>query len=190
MSLKKSFFCLSAAGIIAFQTQLPTMTEASASTKSNTNTHEIKAASEPYPDHVIKYGARGSDVRKVQNQLNKNNVPIYVDGIFGPTTLKKVKGFQMQRHLKADGIVGPSTWTALYHTAFPYPGHVVKIGDQGINVTYIQARLNDAGGSIKIDGIFGPNTQLKVKDFQKKFGLKVDGIVGPETWDILFNYEE
>ncbi|MEJ9232579.1 hypothetical protein LAV79_24645 [Peribacillus butanolivorans] len=47
MSLKKSFFCLSAAGIIVFQTQLPTMTEASASTKSNTNTHEIKAASEP-----------------------------------------------------------------------------------------------------------------------------------------------
>ncbi|MDQ0858863.1 peptidoglycan-binding protein [Bacillus sp. V2I10] len=187
MNFKKSFFCLSAAGIIAFQTLPLTIAEASKSTQS---THEIKAVSDPYPGHVIKYGDRGPNVRKVQDRLNKNNVPIYVDGIFGQTTLKKVKEFQMRRHLKADGVVGPSTWTALYHTEFPYPGYVVKIGDRGINVTKIQARLNDAGGSIKVDGIFGPNTQQKVKEFQKKFGLKVDGIVGPETWDILFNYEE
>ncbi|MFY0759822.1 peptidoglycan-binding protein [Metabacillus dongyingensis] len=187
MRLIKSFICLSAAGIIAFHVLPSTMAEAS-STAAPTRT--ISAVSDPYPGHVIKYGDRGSDVRKVQNQLNKNNIPIYVDGIFGQTTLKKVKELQMRRHLKADGIVGPSTWTALYHTEFPYPGHVVKIGDSGINVTHIQARLNDAGGSIKIDGIFGPKTQLKVKEFQKKLGLKVDGIVGPETWDILFNYEE
>lgn len=187
MRLIKTIICLSAAGIIAFQALPSTMTEASASSKS---THEVKAAGDPYPGHVIKYGDRGSEVRKVQTQLNKNNVPIYVDGIFGQITLKKVKEFQTRRHLNSDGIVGPSTWTALYHTAFPYPGYVIKMGDRGTNVTHIQARLNDAGGSIKIDGIFGPNTQLKVKEFQKKFGLKVDGIVGPQTWDILFNYEE
>ncbi|MFU2015026.1 peptidoglycan-binding domain-containing protein [Peribacillus butanolivorans] len=96
----------------------------------------------------------------------------------------------MRRHLNTDGIVGPSTWTALYQTELPYPGHIIKIGDRGMNVTRIQARLNDAGGSIKVDGIFGLKTQVKVKEFQKKFGLQVDGIVGPETWDILFNYQE
>ncbi|MFF2290260.1 peptidoglycan-binding domain-containing protein [Peribacillus butanolivorans] len=189
MSMKKSLIGVSTAGFIALQILLPTITEASTTVKPNIITHYVNA-SDPYPGHVIKYGDQGPDVRKVQNQLNKNNVPISVDGIFGSITLKKVKEFQMRRHLNTDGIVGPSTWTALYQTEFPYPGHVIKIGDRGMNVTRIQARLNDAGGSIKVDGIFGLKTQVKVKEFQKKFGLQVDGIVGPETWDILFNYQE
>lgn len=42
---------------------------------------------------------------------------------------------------------------------------------------------------LKTDGVFGPETEQKVKDFQK-FGaegapLAVDGIVGPATWTRL-----
>ncbi|USK35834.1 peptidoglycan-binding protein [Bacillus sp. F19] len=69
----------------------------------------------------------------------------------------------------------------------PYPGHFVNIGDKGMVVKKIQARLNEANIEVKIDGIFGPNTQMKVKEFQKRFGLQVDGIVGSETWRTLFN---
>ncbi|MDM5196626.1 peptidoglycan-binding protein [Fictibacillus enclensis] len=185
MSMKKSLICFSAAGFLALQALLPAAANASSEVKS-----EKMSVADPYPGHVIKYGDRGSDVRKVQTQLNKNRIPITVDGIFGNVTLKKVKQFQYYRYLKADGLVGPSTWHALYHTPVPYPGHVIKLGDRGQDVTRIQARLNDAGGSIKIDGIFGPKTEVRVKGFQKKHHLRVDGIVGRETWEVLFNYEE
>ncbi|MFU2015025.1 hypothetical protein ACM6Q7_08150 [Peribacillus butanolivorans] len=79
MSMKKSLIGVSTAGFIALQILLPTMTEASTTVKSNILTHYVNA-SDPYPGHVIKYGDQGSEVRKVQNQLNKNNVPISVDG--------------------------------------------------------------------------------------------------------------
>jgi len=38
---------------------------------------------------------------------------------------------------------------------------------------------------IVVDGIFGPNTEAAIKDFQGGAGLVVDGIVGPATWHAL-----
>ncbi|MDQ6727168.1 MAG: peptidoglycan-binding protein [Actinomycetota bacterium] len=38
---------------------------------------------------------------------------------------------------------------------------------------------------IDVDGIFGPITDGRVRDFQLTFGATVDGIVGPETWLLL-----
>ena len=43
------------------------------------------------------------------------------------------------------------------------------------------------------DGIFGPNTQAAVKDFQTRYKSHVtwvDGIVGPKTWTALINADE
>jgi hypothetical protein len=37
------------------------------------------------------------------------------------------------------------------------------------------------------DGIFGPNTEQAVRDFQTANSIRVDGIVGPETWGTLFS---
>ena len=41
------------------------------------------------------------------------------------------------------------------------------------------------GISLKIDGIFGVNTEKAVKKFQNNRNLKVDGIVGKKTWPYL-----
>lgn len=63
---------------------------------------------------------------------------------------------------------------------------IIKEGAQGTNkdlVRYLQGViLVKAGGAIVVDGIFGPQTTKRVKDFQKFFGLHIDGIVGPKTW--------
>jgi len=54
---------------------------------------------------------------------------------------------------------------------------LIKLGSRGQRVTQIQTLLG-----LKTDGVFGPNTELAVKLWQKKNGLKPDGIVGPKTW--------
>lgn len=47
-------------------------------------------------------------------------------------------------------------------------------------VTALQRHLG-----VTADGIFGVNTETKVKEFQKAHGLTVDGIVGTKTWAAL-----
>jgi hypothetical protein len=53
-------------------------------------------------------------------------------------------------------------------------------------VRYLQSVLTryDAA-TVKVDGVYGPETVAAVKDFQKRYGLVVDGIVGPHTWDTV-----
>lgn len=41
---------------------------------------------------------------------------------------------------------------------------------------------------LAVDGVFGPQTEAWVKEFQKRAGLKVDGIVGPQTVAALRRY--
>ena len=62
-------------------------------------------------------GLTGTDVRQLQIILNLQRGPHYQrigeDGIFGPETRSRVKGFQAYCKLNPDGIVGPLTFAAL-----------------------------------------------------------------------------
>jgi N-acetylmuramoyl-L-alanine amidase len=50
----------------------------------------------------------GDDVAALQRDLNALGFdPEYVDGVFGPATLRAVMDFQQNRHMAEDGIVGP-----------------------------------------------------------------------------------
>ena len=44
-------------------------------------------------------------------------------------------------------------------------------------------RTPDLG--LTVDGVFGPQVETAVKQFQQGAGLTVDGIVGPATWAAL-----
>lgn len=57
---------------------------------------------------------------------------------------------------------------------------VLRVGDRGEGVRYLQSRLGLAA-----DGIFGPVTEKAVKSFQGLKGIDADGIVGPATWRVL-----
>ena len=56
---------------------------------------------------------QGEDVRTVQQALADAGFTVSVDGVFGPKTAKVVEQFQQKKGLKADGIVGPATRSAL-----------------------------------------------------------------------------
>jgi peptidoglycan hydrolase-like protein with peptidoglycan-binding domain len=54
---------------------------------------------------------------------------------------------------------------------------VLSSGSEGRQVQLLQKAL----GGIKVDGIFGPETEAAVRSFQSSRGLTVDGVVGPLT---------
>ncbi len=58
---------------------------------------------------------------------------------------------------------------------------VLSSGSEGRQVRLLQQAL----GGIKVDGIFGPETEAAVRDFQARSGLQSDGVVGAVTASAL-----
>jgi len=129
----------------------------------------------------------------------KYNDPVqgYVDFILNNPRYSRIKQFQtaegqFKEIACAGWAVAPNyaeVLISVYHSnlkngvfkkIIPYTG-IVKIGDHGEQVKMIQVKLGIQG-----DGDFGPITERKVKEFQRKNKLYVDGIVGKQTWTKLF----
>lgn len=145
-------------------------------------------------DKMAQQGEKGSDVAWIQQRLNVWGVSCNVDADFGPKTTAAVKTFQTQRHLTADGIVGPRTRDALNVSPAPKPAPrpTLRKGSTGAQVKVLQERLSvrypsyrHEHGVLKVDGDFGSITEAWVKEFQGRVGLLADGIVGPRTWGAL-----
>lgn len=61
------------------------------------------------------------------------------------------------------------------------PGRAtLRRGMRGALTARLQAKLG-----LTADGVFGPKTEAKVREFQRANGLVPDGIVGPATWNKL-----
>lgn len=132
-------------------------------------------------------GNNGAGVRDIQERLSALGYDCDGDptGEFGEATLAAVRSFQADRGLPVDGLVGQDCWRALYEAGY-------RLGDRllflrrpmlrGDDVAELQSRLDalgfDAG---KPDGIFGPQTEGGLRDFQLNRGLAIDGISGPEV---------
>ena len=58
---------------------------------------------------IVKKGARGEDVKQVQEGLNRLGFGLATDGVFGDATYNAVITLQMIFGYDADGIVGPAT---------------------------------------------------------------------------------
>ena len=63
---------------------------------------------------------------------------------------------------------------------------VYKYGSRGEQVKQIQTKLKKWGYyKNNVDGIYGYNTYLSVKSFQKSNGIKVDGLAGNQTLEAI-----
>ena len=156
---------------------------------------------------ILRQGSSGSAVEQVQFWLNTisqyvSSIPsVSVDGIYGSSTAVAVRAFQRRYGLTVDGVVGRTTWNAIYaqyrsiqvDNGIPnaYPGIALKEGDKGQNVRLVQFWLKIARtvytslNNPTVDGVFGPSTKRAVQAFQRYFGLTADGIVGRTTWNKL-----
>ena len=83
---------------------------------------------------VLREGAKGKEVRELQQKLVDWGYSLKVDGRFGPLTVATVKAFQAANGLTVDGVVGKKTWEVM---ANPTIIHRVKRGDS----LYTLARL-------------------------------------------------
>lgn len=61
----------------------------------------------------------------------------------------------------------------------------LKYSNKGEKVAQLQAKLNEYGAKLAIDGDFGLITEKAVMAYQKATGLAVDGVVGVKTWQAL-----
>jgi N-acetylmuramoyl-L-alanine amidase len=110
-------------------------------------------------------------------------------GTFARGTERALRAFQEQRNLRVDGCCGSHTWAVLVEAGFGLGERLLYLRtpfSRGDDVAELQRQLGalgfDAG---RVDGIFGPNTQRALMEFQRNAGLAEDGICGPATVQVL-----
>lgn len=157
---------------------------------------------------ILRFGDTGTAVQNLQFYLktlaayNPFLRDLTIDGFFGRGTEEAVRAFQKLYGLAEDGVVGEATWNRIVQVYLevteggnlvlkPYPGRVIREGNSGENVLYVQMLLNRIRPvfptirELEEDGIFGPRMRSAVREFQRLFGLNDDGIVGRDTWNAL-----
>ncbi|MBO5412332.1 MAG: spore cortex-lytic enzyme [Clostridia bacterium] len=114
--MKKSIKKGVAVALVACALGIPTAVVAHRSGKIDGERPQIVATidGETIMVAVLKQGSKGSEVREVQRRLKLwGYYNGSVDGEFGAGTKKAVIAFQKKNGLKADGVVGSSTYKAL-----------------------------------------------------------------------------
>jgi N-acetylmuramoyl-L-alanine amidase len=133
-------------------------------------------------------GDEGPEIRDIQQRLSDLGAivePAELHGHFGPSTDAAVRGFQERRNLRVDGAVGPDTWGQLVEAGYRLGDRTLYLHSpnfRGDDVRDFQRKLNvlgfDAG---RQDGLFGPNTDRALREFQRNVGEYPDGIAGPHV---------
>ena len=132
------------------------------------------------------------------------------DGDFGAATEEAVRSYQRTFGIPETGIVDESTWYSIEDTYYsilrtspyvfseglilPYPGRVLRIGTDGNDVRALQEYLNYISQTyteipeVRIDGIYGRNTEDAVNAFTNLFDLpNSNGRVNAQVWNAIIS---
>jgi N-acetylmuramoyl-L-alanine amidase len=136
----------------------------------------------------IQPGDRGDAVRDLQQRLTAAGLAIAGRerrGSFGPATAAAVEAFQHSRGLPTSGVCDQATWSALVEAGYRPGDRLLYLRSpmlRGDDVAELQRSLGSLGFDAgRVDGIFGPNTERAVLDFQRNVGLPADGRCGPSV---------
>lgn len=148
---------------------------------------------------VLTMGAKGSAVRMLQGQLNlrfeafglMRSMSVVVDGVFGPKTLTAVKYLQCVGGFPVNGQVDRATRRFIGQGVAGLPQLSAKDTQTqsmrtcvaAVQRTLLAAGVLAAGGSVVVDGRFGPQTTAALKEYQQQMGLNASGVVDVATWE-------
>ena len=101
-------------------------------------------------------------------------------------TESEVRSFQQARGLDVTGFVDAVTARALEEAQWKLGDRSLYVQEHplmhGDDIAALQARLTEMGFDCgRVDGIYGPRTEMAVKDFQRSVGTTIDGKCGPAT---------
>ncbi len=134
----------------------------------------------------LRKGASGDIVIQLSTTLNRLGLLKTALSIFDENVESAVKAFQQDRGLIVSGVVDATTMQSLEEAKWKLGDRTLKFEVsspiRGDDVAQLQTRLVEMGFNCgRVDGIFGVQTELAVKEFQKSVGAKVDGQCGPST---------
>ncbi|HEX7291765.1 MAG TPA: peptidoglycan-binding protein [Conexibacter sp.] len=154
----------------------------------------VAAGGQHHGDRALHRGARGHDVRALQELLTRAGLRTPAAGTFDRRTRRNVRRFQRRHGLVADGVARPQVVRTLRATvahrvreqhrarrqgrAKRFGYRVLRSGMSGADVRVLQHQLSRAGIRTPVVGFFGPRTHRSVRRFQRVYGLRVDGVVG------------
>jgi N-acetylmuramoyl-L-alanine amidase len=145
----------------------------------------------------LRLGDRGPAVADVRAALRSLGLLPGTDGAsepdgapeaseFDPATELAVRTFQQRRGLSVDGRVGEETYRALSEARWSLGDRLLRYDPvrpiRGDDVTSLQERLHELGYDAgPVDGVFGAETEVGLRAFQRDYGLTSDGTCGPAT---------
>lgn len=121
----------------------------------------------------------------------------YREALNQPTPLACIKGIQKAPYATAPDYVntimniinkyGLQKYDGKEISSNPYrlSASVLRMGNKGESVKWVQYQLNKTGAKLKEDGVYGQLTKDAVKVFQKSQGILCDGVCGKVTLTYL-----
>ena len=133
-----------------------------------------------------KLGDRSGAIELISNTLLRLGFIATPSDIFDDNLTQGIKAFQQERGLTATGVINEITARSLEEARFKLGDRVLVFNlaalMRGDDVSNLQDRLIQMGFNCgKVDGIYGANTEMAVKEFQKSVGILADGKCGPVT---------
>ncbi len=142
---------------------------------------------------VFRLGDRSPGVGEIRDRLARLDLTASDTSdpdLFDEDLDRAVRAFQQQRGLSVDGAVGSATYRLLDEARWRLGDRLLTFSPgallAGDDVVALQQRLLDLGFKVgRVDGRFGHQTELAVRDFQRNVGVPPDGTCGPATLKAL-----
>ena len=159
----------------------------------------VSPVEKPEPSRIVlRPGDKGEQVRELQQRLYQLEwLPELTTGVYDADTVEAVRGFQVRRHLKANGVLDRTSWRrlkamtkapthdAMFNVFHPGPA-ILQAGDSGDQVRDAQARLKQIAWIFgDVTGTYDEGTVEAVRGFQAKRAIPVTGKIDHRTLDRL-----
>jgi N-acetylmuramoyl-L-alanine amidase len=140
--------------------------------------------------YPLSRGDRGDAVASLQSQLAVIGYPTTDEsGSFESRTVAAVEAFQRSKGLPITGLVDELTAQRIEEARWRLGQRLLFLARphlRGDDVAALQTQLAQLGFNPgRVDGIFGVNTEMALRDFQRNCGLEANGTLTRSTWGEL-----